>query len=295
MISDRIPSAVLEKLRLFMPEHQLARLMEAPKKHASSRELYRDACAMKRAGIPPAEQETVLRARFFNYYRPLQDREFENAIANADDTSTPTGPRWPKANVEQIEAITKGCSGALDQLREMSPTKNPGTLSTGVIVDRLFKPDDLLCFGTSGHLAFTAKRSWFAGTEDTYSLVVPNPMSAEMGTTLCGRKSPRTLSNVGPRANAVIEFDSGSLDEQAAILLHLKSVGPELRIVVFSGSKSLHGWFDVRHVDPADTDKFLRYAAYLGADTATFNPVQFVRTPNAWRDGGRQQTVEFLK
>jgi hypothetical protein len=287
-----IPPEVMVKLKV-LPTHQLARIMEPPAKHTSARELFRDACAMKRAGITACDQEIVLRARFNNYYRPLDDREIANAIANANDTPS-SGPRWPKANPDHLLEITRGCVGALDRLRVMSPVRNPGALTAGAVIDRLFKAEDLLCFGTSDHRAFTEPRGHFLGDEASYPLVVPNAMKAASGTTLSGRESPRTLSNVGPRDHAVVEFDSGSLDEQASILLHLASVGPTMRLVVFSGSKSLHGWFDVRSCPTDDVDKFLRYAAYAGADTATFNPVQFVRTPNAWRDDERRQVAEFL-
>lgn len=285
---------MFEKLRLFLTERELARIVAEPMPHQSARELYRDASTMKRAAISPEEQEIVLRARFSNYARPIQDREFDNAIRNAADSDTPTGPRYPQPSPEAIKNVKATSAGALDRLRAKSPTKNPGNLSSGAVIDRLFKPTDLLCFGTAGHRATTEPRTHFVGREDAYPLIVPNPMSQKMGETKEGKPSPRTLSNVGPRANAVIEFDSGTLDEQAEIILHLKRVGPVLRLVVFSGSKSLHSWFDVRFVEPSETEKFLRYAAFLGADTATFNPVQFVRTPNAWRDDERQQSVQFL-
>lgn len=291
--TDKIPESILDKLRQ-MPRAQFERIMTPPEMHGSARELYRDACAMKRAGIPPADQETVLRARFFNYYRPMEDREFENAIANADDTQESVTPRWPKANRGEIERITAGCAGALERLRQASPLKNPGDLTTGSIIDRLFGAGDLLCFGSANLQATTEPRAYFLEDEETYPLIVPNPMSARTGETKNGRPSVRSLSNVGPRIHAVIEFDWGSLDEQAAVILHLSTFGIPLLLVVFSGSKSLHAWFDVRDLPAEEVEKFLRYAAYLGADTATFNPVQFVRMPNAWRDDERKQTAQYL-
>ena len=293
MIEGRIPTDLQEQLRLLLSEREFARIMAEPTPHNSGRELYRDACAMKRAGISAADQVRVLEARFAGYYKS-KHREIACAVENADD-STSRPPRFPKPNAEVIRKVTANAAGALDRLRAISPTKNPGTLATGAIIDRLFKPDDLLCFGSADHGATTDSRTFFRGDEGHYPFIVPSPMSAPMGTTQAGRPSPRTLSNVGPRAYAVIEFDTGTLDEQAEIILHLQQIGPPLQLVLFSGSKSLHAWFEVRFLGHDETEKFLRYAAYLGADTATFNPVQFVRTPNAWRDAERKQTVEYLK
>lgn len=295
MVTDisSIPPSISEKLER-MPEREFMRIMQEPADHSSARELFRDACAMTRACIAPEEQKVVLRARFFRYYRPLLEREIENAINAASTAPQNSGPRWPRPSADEIRAVVASYENALNRLREQSPLKNPGNLESGAIIDRLFGRDDLLCFGTADFQSVTEPRIHFLGDEENFPLIVPNIMTAKWGKTRMGRNSPRTLSNVGPRTYAVIEFDHGTLDEQAAILLHLNTVAPLLRQVVFSGSKSLHGWFDVRNVAPGVSDQFLRYAALLGADTATFNPVQLVRMPNAWRDESRKQTVEYL-
>lgn len=291
--AELLPELILKKLRM-MPRHEFSRIVAEPTKHESQRELFRDTCSMTRAKIPHDEQDVVLRARFRNYYRPIADREFESAIRNASADASPPTPRWPKPCSDEVQAIVARYPGALDRLRQESPVKNPGEMPTGTVIDLLFEPHHLLCFGSSDHHAFTAPRGSFVGSESKYPLIVPNPMSAPAGMTKDGHPSPRTLSNVGPVIYCVIEFDNGDLTQQAAILLHLKSLGVPLRMVVFSGSKSLHGWFLFRAFPKEEIDKFLRYAAYVGADTATFSPIQFVRTPNAWRDDNRQQTVYFL-
>ena len=93
----------------------------------------------------------------------------------------------------------------------------------------------------------------------------------------------RTLANTGPRWYLVVEFDTGSLDSQAARLWHLATIWP-LAIAVFSGGKSLHGWFPCRGESESPTEslaKFFNYAVTLGADTATWTRSQFVRMPDA--------------
>ena len=67
-------------------------------------------------------------------------------------------------------------------------------------------------------------------------------MSAQRGRTNQGKLSFHSESNTGPRRFLVVEFDRGALDQQAAILWHLATFAL-LALVVFSGSKSCHGWF----------------------------------------------------
>jgi hypothetical protein len=99
------------------------------------------------------------------------------------------------------------------------------------------------CVGTDQRQALTCPLSELSAQELAgYQFVVPSPMSKPAGINLEGKKSVRCLDNTGPRRFVVTEFDQGSLDEQAALLLYLATILP-LILVVFSGSKSLHGWF----------------------------------------------------
>ncbi|MGH7990788.1 MAG: hypothetical protein ACREDS_11450, partial [Limisphaerales bacterium] len=125
------------------------------------------------------------------------------------------------------------------------------------------------------------------------ALIVPSPMTALTGLTKEGKESAHTLNNTGQRRFQICEFDSGTVDEHAALLLHLGTFAP-LVCTVHSGGKSLHGWFYV-HGQPDDNVlKFFRYAVSLGADRATWTRSQFVRMPDGTRDNGNRQTVYFL-
>jgi hypothetical protein len=101
------------------------------------------------------------------------------------------------------------------------------------------------------------------------------------------------LSNTGERRFLVCEFDAGTIDEHAAILLHLGRYAP-LVCAVFSGRKSLHGWFFVHRHTEEKVLKFFRYGVSLGADPMTWTRSQFVRMPDGTRSGGERQTVFFL-
>ena len=289
----RLPTDIREKLTA-MPPYILARLLAPPEKHQSPKELYRDACVMKRLQFSPWEMEQVLRARFGQYYRSITDREFEQAIKNADGSATgPRAPRWPKPNAKLIATVLRG-AGGLERLRQLSPISNPETWNSSAIIDRLFSQDDLLCFAHDKYNAVTELRSWFSGKEQDMPLMVPNPMRAKTGMTKAGRLSAHSLDNTGPRVTQVVEFDTGTFDEQAKLILDIQSKKVALRMVVFSGSKSLHAWYDVRGWSVREWRKLCRYAAALGADTATFTRSQFVRTPNAHRETGQIQMVEYL-
>ena len=77
--------------------------------------------------------------------------------------------------------------------------------------------------------------------------------------------SSHTLDNTGPRRFLVIEQDAGTLDEQAAVLLHLGSMAP-LTLAVHSGNRSLHGWFFCAGQPEERLRRFMRRGVSLGAD-----------------------------
>jgi hypothetical protein len=118
-------------------------------------------------------------------------------------------------------------------------------------------------------------------------------MSAVEGVTQDGRPSKHTLSNTGPRRFLICEFDTGTPDEHAGLLLHLAEFAP-LVCAVHSGGKSLHGWFYVADQPEDKVRAFFNFAVKLGADRATWTRSQFVRMPDGVRDNGKQQTVYFL-
>jgi hypothetical protein len=118
-------------------------------------------------------------------------------------------------------------------------------------------------------------------------------MCAITGKTKDGRESKHTLENSGPRRFLVCEFDSGDINDHAALLIHLGGYAL-LVCAVHSGGKSLQGWFYVHGQPEEKMLRFFRYAVSLGADPATWTRSQFVRMPDGVRDNGKRQTVFFL-
>ena len=203
------------------------------------------------------ELADLLEAYAGNCGRHIPRREIEAAVRDSEATAwrpqaldkpqpAEAKPTWPKVNQEQREAVLRDGIGLAD-LWEASPVRlDDADEHTEAIVDQLFPGNPLLCVGQSNSVFDTKAREAWRTQLAGMQLIVPSPMSA-----LKGRRKTRPekircphtrLSNTGPRRFLVIEFDSGSFDEHAALLWHLAQYAP-LVLAVHSGSKSLHGWF----------------------------------------------------
>ena len=253
-------------------------------------------------------QPTVL-----NRYCPLADcgrhvplSEIEAAVDKAKDCAwrpgtsrngflnSPAPARtWPEVNTKaRAEIVADG--GGLVDLWEASPIRiESNEPRAEEIVDTLFPGNPLLCCGKSNSEFDTRPRDGWRGELSALQLICPNPMSAIEGVTQDGKPSRHTLSNTGTRRFLVCEFDTGTIDEHAALLLHLASRAP-LVLAVHSGNKSLHGWFFCASQPDEKLRRFMEYAVSLGADHATWSRAQFCRMPDGQRDNGKRQTVFFF-
>jgi hypothetical protein len=94
----------------------------------------------------------------------------------------------------------------------------------------------------------------------------------------------------------VVEFDSLDQNKQenrrkgAALLNYLRQ-SLDLKMVVDSGNKSIHGWFEMNKKVTEQERFFLRQ---LGADINSMRPSQPVRLPGAIRDNGNVQSVLWM-
>lgn len=244
----------------------------------------------------------ILRAVSHECGREVPDREIQNAVRNSK--SVAWSPRanynsphqllvWPKINDEQREAIISNGPGAVD-LWELSPRRlDSKECHTEEIIDALFPQNSLLCCGRTKAKFHTRPRDDWRGQLGTLQFIVPSPMSKSIGRAQAGHDSAHCLDNTGPRRFLVVEFDDGSTDDHAAILLHLAARAP-LALAVHSGGKSLHGWFYCAQQCDPSLRVFMRYAVTLGADPMTWTPCQFVRMPDGQRDNGNRQPILFF-
>jgi hypothetical protein len=224
--------------------------------------------------------------------REIQDSAKNSRTRSFQGSGAQRRP-WPSLNCEQREAITTSGGGLVD-LWETSPVRfEDNVVHTEQIIDATFPGNPLLCCAATKATARTAKREEWRGRMSQLQLIVPNPMTFVTGLNQSGEVSNRCLSNTGARRFLIVEFDAGTLDQHAALLLHLAERAP-LALTVFSGSKSLHGWFYCAGIPDEKLSRFFRYAVSLGADVATWTSCQLVRMPDGVRDNNRRQTVYFL-
>jgi hypothetical protein len=248
------------------------------KRQASSLhgQIYAWACMLRDDGIGHARAYHIIRrmvdaVREDNGGRFTPDREILSAIQYAYEVTPSTGAARVRPDAAEME--------------KTAPEWFLGSLLGGSEV--------LACVGLGVAKFETAAMSAFAGQLRMWEFVVPNAMSALEGKRKSdGELSAHTLDNTGPRQNIVVEFDDGATpDEQAARHIWLSEFR-DLRMVVFSGSKSLHGWY--RATDEASDRKFMEEAVRLGGDPKTWLKSQFVRMPNGQRENGTIQRVEFF-
>ena len=233
--------------------------------------------------------------------RSVPDREIWDAISTASSIAPLSNrkqitkkPKWPSKNEEQIEAITEDGEG-LAELWESSPIRfDDDSPHTEEVIDLLFPDSPLLCTGSSPYEFGTKAREEWRGKLASMQLIVPSPMTERVGITKSGKKSAHSLDNTGPRKFLVIEFDEGTFDEHAAILIHLAKQAP-LVMALMSGNKSLHGWFYVERSPEKLQLGFMRYAVSLGADPQLWVRSQFARIPDGFRvDKEKLQSVIYL-
>lgn len=254
------------------------------------------------AHLPAGEIVRLLESQVANCGRHVPRPEIVAAVQDAllcawhpHGNAAPAKPvrKWPALNCEQREDIIRD-GGGLANLWECSLVRiEDNAQHTEEIVDRLFPGNPLLCCGRSKSAFDTRPREEWRGQLASLQLIVPSPMSAVQGFTKKGKPSRHTLSNTGSRRFLICEFDKGTPDDHAALLLHLATIGP-LVLAVHSGNKSLHGWFYCAAQPEDKLLKFFRYAVSLGADDATWSRCQFCRMPDGRRDNGKRQRVFYF-
>jgi hypothetical protein len=250
-----------------------------------------------------SENEIVELLRSTIYGQPVRRGEIERAVVRSkscawkpgEASSTIVQPPKPKLDQQKRQSVIDASNGAgLVDLWERSPIRLDDDQShTEEIIDALFPGNPFLCVGLTNQNFDTLTRNEWRGKLATQQLIVPSPMTARRGLTQDGKLSAHTLEATGPRRFLIVEQDHGSIDDQAAVLLHLVEYAP-LVLAVHSGQKSIHGWFVCRDESEQTLDDFMSYALTLGADPATWTRSQFVRMPDGRRQTGERQTVFYF-
>lgn len=136
---------------------------------------------------------------------------------------------------------------------------------------------------------------WTDKNIEQQQFIVPNPMIRPEGKTQDGKDSPKCNSNIKERKYLVVESDVvKDKDHQLGIILFLAQFAP-LVLIMDSGSKSLHAWFDCGNSEgQRQCSAFFYIATLFGADTAMWTVSQYCRLPNGLRENGNKQQVIYF-
>lgn len=253
--------------------------------------------------FPPDEIFGILRAAVTDCGRHVPDSEILSAVKNSARGVVgqilpaklgSEGKAWPNVDPAAVRRVVSSVELPMDRLANASDWSGlPHTQDHFVpaLAGILFPGDPLICAGTSVESMRCRHLSEWRTELSSTQLIVPSPMTARTGINQESRTSTRCLGNTGPRRFLAVEFDSLTIEEQAAIHVHLAARYP-LALVVHSGGKSLHGWFFVAGRPEDELRAFMHYAVGLGADSHTWTRCQAVRTPGGLRRDGWQVRVQ---
>jgi hypothetical protein len=221
------------------------------------------------------------------------DAEIERAIERAPQWikqgTASSCRKWPDINLARRRGALSNNIG-IEELRRMSPLK---LTRAHQVLPILFPSKPLIWAARSvqSEIGDTLPLRQWLPVAGMQQFIVPNPM---IGRDIPHNgKSRRCLTNTGPRVYLVVESDSGTADEQSAILWHLAHFA-RLVMAVHSASKSVHGWFHIAERSEEENRAFMEYAVSLGADPATWVKCQPVRMPGGHRPGkGKQEILLF--
>ena len=257
-----------------------------------------------RRGRPKHQADQEVRDSLINAHRWLSGTE-----VNVDGARSLI-PRKAKTDWTSVLSIVK----AGDTLETMSAASGDIPPDAASVLQAIYNPEALLCCGSEMSNARTQSlEEWLAEGLVDLRMIVPNPMSKAMGINQQGRTSARCLDNTGPRKFLLVEFDFAkgkssdcdsvieimetmgrtTSDMNAALHSHLQQYLP-LGMVVYSGGKSLHGWYPCTGIPEEEQARFLAYALSLGADPMLFTACQLARMPWGIRDNGNIQEVVYF-
>jgi hypothetical protein len=222
-----------------------------------------------------------------------------------------------KVSFKRLDELAGNALGMYARLLAFLRPKRKAIPSSEAIIDRLYPGNPWICRAAgSQRWARTDTRESFRGVEKEMEWIVPSPMSKMTGFAYSTGKSdsPRCKENAGPRVYLVIEFDFGktfakhleawaakgisSRDVQAYLIHHLATTGEPRRwpfMIVDSGGKSLHSWFQIsKKFSEQNALDLLARAIPLGADKGGDEPERFFRFPGGTRKSENNQPQPVL-
>lgn len=242
-------------------------------------------------------------------------RQVERAFAKVRGSAGTVGnyrpaPAWPVVDHDALARFVEIKPLTVADVVAASPATPPDHPLD--VLRQLHTADDnaLLCLGQTpaGGFQTLAFGQWERRRDEVarWEMCVPNLMSAPQAINFDGRRSARCRNNscgIGCQRFAVLDLDIRPDDPAAERLgmvppdicatLILRAVNlHKLRMVVHSGSKSLHAWIDVAGLTQEEVAGFFRTWCHYGGDKAGRLPEQQFRLPGGYRaDKGTRQSV----
>jgi len=188
----------------------------------------------------------------------------------------------------KINRVVEEFPYSVADLWECSPLRPEG-MSCEHILSCLFEPDELIAAGNLAKSEVMSLKKWMHVGFDHCDLFCPNPMRGYSGINFNKKPSARCRDNTGRRKYVVLEIDGLRLDNQASVIDFLTRVeGTTLRMVVYSGRKSLHATFDA-FPNEEDNRRFISNLVTYGGDSRMYFPEQQSRLPAVARRNIRGQ------
>ena len=234
--------------------------------------------------------------------RQIPRQEVERAIGTAYGTPHKAGDSSPRVTSLSSVEIFKLCPPFSEAAAQAFVASSPldRTMPTSKILALLFGPEEFLALKEVNQCRPVRCQvgllpDFFARARKPVQFVSSSPITGQLGQTQDGKLSFGALECFTTQRYVVIEFDNVPPQAQFARILWLKEkAGHRAPMVMMlkSGGKSFHSWFQP---DSADTADQLKTAAVkLGADPAAMRLHQPVRCPNQTRDNGNLQQVLWL-
>lgn len=226
--------------------------------------------------------------------RNIPDREIWSAIRYAamKVKGLIQSYRWPKADVNLQNEIKSKFPADMMRLKRQAEGYDQ---TQAHYLRLLYPPESLVCIAADAYNWQTLPLDDAIKVVNSYYMeyINPSPMSALTGITEEGKVSSHCRNNTGDRTWLVIEFDQASLSDQHSYHQYL-SLTAFQRLMVYSGSKSIHGWYDFSGLSESQATNFFELAALLGCDPRTWSKSQFVRMP-AGRNHKTQRIQKIIQ
>lgn len=247
---------------------------------------------LKNEGISPQDcADLMVNASEGVTRRKVRTGEIENIVRwvyqNTDNAGGVRTKKVSRAKRNQQIIDAWSSKGSIKSL--MSKSDSIPKESAQILTD-LFSEQDLLHISPDiFHDQIMECKEWLGSDLSSMQYLCPCKFK--------GRDKGRLAENVADRSFIVFETDDRpeDWDGQAGLIERLAQDLP-LRMVIWSGNKSLHAWFDASHATKEQVSKFHDLAITLSGDPAVINrAAQMVRFPlgKNTKTGKKQEVIYF--